>query len=91
MVMHLNQIIIIKTENIFQHKWLSKPVITVLDNVTTEVVPINIDIYDSSLPADIIVRAEKYVSGTQLDEVAALIHNTVGGETKAVYDIDLNP
>ena len=63
--------------------------ITVLDNVTTEVVPINIDIYDSSLPADIIVRAEKYVSGTQLDEVAALIHNTVGGETKAVYDIEI--
>ena len=67
----------------------AKPVITVLDNVTTEVVPINIDIYDSSLPADIIVRTEKYVSGTQLDEVVALIHNTVGGETKAVYDIEI--
>ncbi len=66
-----------------------EPEITALDSVTTEVTPICVDIDESSLPADMIVRAEKYVSGTQLDEVAALIHNGVGGETKAVYDIEI--
>lgn len=66
-----------------------EPEITVLDSVTTEVTPIYVDIAESSLPADMIVRAEKYVSGTQMDEVAALIHNGVGGETKAIYDIEI--
>lgn len=66
-----------------------EPKITVLDTITTEVAPIYVDRSESSLPADMIVRAEKYVSGTRLDEVAALIHNVVGGETKTVYDIEI--
>lgn len=67
----------------------AKPEITVLDTITTEVTPVYVDISESSLPADTIVRAEKYVSGTQLDEVTALIHNGIGGEIKAVYDIEI--
>ena len=66
-----------------------EPVIAVLDSITTEVAPVRVDISESSLPADFIVRSEKYVSGTRLDEIAALIHNAVGGETKAVYDIEI--
>lgn len=65
------------------------PKITVLDSITTQVAPITVDTSESSLPADMIVRAEKYVSGTRLDEVTTLIANTAGGETKAVYDIEI--
>ena len=51
----------------------AEPKITVLGSITTEVVPINVDTSESSLTEDSIVRAEKYVSGIQLDEIKALI------------------
>ncbi len=66
-----------------------EPEITVLDSLTTQVAPVAIDTSASSLPADMIVRAEQYISGTQLEEVATLIANAAGGETKAVYDIEI--
>lgn len=65
------------------------PEITVLDSITTETIQIHVDRAGSALPEDMIVRAEKYVSGTQLDEIAALIHTAAAGETMAVYDIEI--
>lgn len=66
-----------------------EPEITLIDSIITEVVPVYVDISEASVPTDNIVRAEKYVSGTQFDEITALIHSAVGGETKAVYDIEI--
>ncbi|MBQ7926724.1 MAG: hypothetical protein IJ335_10595 [Lachnospiraceae bacterium] len=66
-----------------------EPTITVLNSLSTQVAPVAIDTSASTLPADMIVRAEKYVSGTQLEEVATLIANIAGGDTKAVYDIEI--
>lgn len=60
-----------------------------MESITTEVVPIEISTSDAALGGDIIVRAEKYVSGTQLDEIAAWIRDAVEGDTKAIYDIEI--
>jgi hypothetical protein len=69
--------------------WNRKPEITVLSEVQTQLAPAKLDTAGTNLPANVIVKADQYLSGTKLDDVANLLLQKVGGSSLAVYDIKL--